>query len=128
MAKAAWSLDITQPPFLVGEKRVSRLTMATLNFAASIGRLSFESIVQRDAPGANQGRAFARFETRFQLAWALAAFIAVAIQVPGEVGFLIVGVAAAGTVLDLVVGFGRIRRAGRRQRRGRHGSWPRLRR
>jgi len=92
---------------------------AALNFAAAIGRLSFESIVQRDAPGANQGRAFARFETRFQLAWALAAFIAVAIQVPGEVGFLIVGVAAAGTVLDLVVGFGRLRRAGRRPRRGR---------
>jgi MFS family permease len=92
---------------------------ATLNFAAAIGRLSFESIVQRDAPGANQGRAFARFETRFQLAWALAAFIAVAIQVPGEVGFLIVAVAAAGTVLDLVVGFGRIRRTARRPRRGR---------
>ena len=55
-----------------------------LNLAAALGRLSFESMVQRDAPGANQGRAFARFETRFQLAWAIGAFLAieVAIQVP----------------------------------------------
>jgi hypothetical protein len=68
-----------------------------LNFMAALGRLSFESIVQRDAPGANRGRAFAVFETRFQLAWALGAFLAVAIQVPGVVGSLVVGVAAAGT-------------------------------
>ena len=31
------------------------------------------------------------FETRFQLAWAMGAFVAVAIQVPGQIGFLIVG-------------------------------------
>ncbi len=68
-----------------------------LNFMAALGRLSFESIVQRDAPGANRGRAFAVFETRFQLAWALGAFLAVAIQVPGVIGFLVVGIAAAGT-------------------------------
>ena len=55
-----------------------------LNLAAALGRLSFESMVQRDAPGANQGRAFARFETRFQLAWAIGAFLAVAIQVDGQ--------------------------------------------
>jgi len=68
-----------------------------LNLMASLGRLSFESIVQRDAPGANRGRAFAVFETRFQLAWALGAFVAVAVQAPGAIGFLVVGVAAAGT-------------------------------
>jgi Major Facilitator Superfamily len=73
-----------------------------LNLAAALGRLSFESIVQRDAPGANQGRAFARFESRFQLAWAIGAFLAVAIQVPGSVGFLIVGVVAAVTVLYVI--------------------------
>ena len=66
-----------------------------LNLVAALGRLSFESIVQRDAPGANRGRAFAVFETRFQLAWALGAFVAVAIQVSGPVGFLLVGGAAA---------------------------------
>ncbi len=72
-----------------------------LNLVASLGRLSFESIVQRDAPGANQGRAFAVFETRFQLAWALGAFLAVAIRVPGPIGFLVVGLAAAAASLYL---------------------------
>jgi Major Facilitator Superfamily len=72
-----------------------------LNLMASLGRLSFESIVQRDAPGANRGRAFAVFETRFQLAWALGAFVAVAIQASGTVGFLVVGVVAAGASVYL---------------------------
>ena len=75
---------------------------AILNLAAALGRLSFESMVQRDAPGANQGRAFARFESRFQLAWAVGAFIAVAVQVPGRVGFLIVGVVAGVTMLYVI--------------------------
>ena len=48
-----------------------------VNFAAAVGRLAFESIVQRDAPQANRGRAFAQFETRFQLAWAVAGLIPV---------------------------------------------------
>ena len=73
-----------------------------LNLAAALGRLSFESMVQRDAPGANQGRAFARFETRFQLAWAVGAFLAVAIQVDGRIGFLIVGVVSGVTMIYLI--------------------------
>jgi len=67
---------------------------AVLNLMAALGRLNFESIVQRDAPGANRGRAFAVFETRFQLSWAVGAFVAVALQVSGTMGFLIVGVVA----------------------------------
>ncbi len=86
---------------LVGGPGGGVLLAGMLNFAAAIGRLSFEAIVQRDAPDANQGRAFASFETRFQLSWAVAAFVAVAIQVSGPVGFLIVGIAAGGTVIDL---------------------------
>ena len=41
--------------------------------ASGVGRMAFDSIVQRDAPDANQGRAFAKFETRFQLSWVVAA-------------------------------------------------------
>ena len=37
--------------------------------AATAGKLAFDSIVQRDAPDANRGRLFAKFETRFQLIW-----------------------------------------------------------
>ena len=46
----------------VGHRRAS---------APRSARLAFDSIVQRDAPDANRGRAFARFETRFQLGWVL---------------------------------------------------------
>jgi MFS family permease len=74
-----------------------------VNFVAALGRLAFESIVQRDAPEANQGRAFATFETRFQFAWAAAAFIAVALQLPGAIGLLVVGVVAAAALVQLQI-------------------------
>jgi hypothetical protein len=37
----------------------------------------FDSIVQRDAPEAARGRAFARFETRFQIVWVVGGVFAV---------------------------------------------------
>ena len=75
---------------------------AVLNLMAALGRLNFESIVQRDAPGANRGRAFAVFETRFQLSWAVGAFVAVAVQVSGTTGFLIVGVVAVAASIHVL--------------------------
>lgn len=102
---------------VLGGPAAGVLIAAVVNFVAAIGRLSFESIVQRDAPGANQGRAFATFETRFQFAWAAAAFFAVAIRVPGEVGFLIVGLVAAATLVNLRVGTSRRQAAGNPKRR-----------
>jgi hypothetical protein len=94
----------------IGEPAAGIGLVAVLNFVAALGRLAFESIVQRDAPEANQGRAFATFETRFQFAWAVAAFIAVAVQAPGPVGLLIVGVTAGATAIHLFI---RARRPGR---------------
>jgi hypothetical protein len=64
---------------------------AVTNMSSSIGRLAFDSIVQRSAPGANQGRAFAQFEARFQLSWVLAGVPPVLFTLPGRVGFAIVG-------------------------------------
>jgi uncharacterized membrane-anchored protein YitT (DUF2179 family) len=75
-----------------------------LNFSAAIGRLAFESIVQRDAPQANRGRAFARFETRFQLAWAIAGLIPVVIVIPGQIGFLLVGLVCALSTVNYLAG------------------------
>jgi hypothetical protein len=96
---------------------------AVVNFAAALGRLAFESIVQRDAPDANQGRAFATFETRFQLAWAVAGFVAVAVRAPGPLGLLIVGIGAAGTYVHVLIrqrtGMPRAKSARRPSRRGR---------
>jgi hypothetical protein len=59
--------------------RVS-LSIAAFSIAggAACARLVFDSLVQRDAPDAARGRAFARFETRFQLVWVVGAVVAVA--------------------------------------------------
>jgi hypothetical protein len=46
---------------------------------AASGRIAFDSLLQRDGPEHLRGRAFARFETRFQLAWVLGALIPVAL-------------------------------------------------
>ena len=44
--------------------------------AGGTAKLAFDSLVQRDAPDANHGRFFAKFEGRFQMSWAIGALIA----------------------------------------------------
>ena len=84
-----------------------------VNFAAALGRLAFDSIVQRDAPDANQGRAFAQFETKFQLAWVIGGIIPVIYNPDGEkdgpIGFAIVGLIALFAVVSYVVGTKRVK-------------------
>ena len=63
------------------------LLMALVNYAAAIGNMAFESIVQRDAPDVNRGRALANYYTRFQLMWVAAGIIPVLLKLPGVVGF-----------------------------------------
>ena len=70
-----------------------------VGIAASAGKLSFDSIVQRDAEGANHGRSFAAFETRFQVYWVLGALIPVVIPIPARVGFVLIALAAAAAAL-----------------------------
>ena len=60
-----------------GDRMAVLAFVMSVGFAAGLGKLSFDAIVQRDAPRANQGRSFARFETRFQLFWVLGALIPV---------------------------------------------------
>jgi predicted MFS family arabinose efflux permease len=49
----------------------------TVAACAAAGRIAFDSLVHRDGPEHLRGRAFARFETRFQLAWVAGALIPV---------------------------------------------------
>jgi hypothetical protein len=80
------------------------LLAGAVNFSAAIARLAFESIVQRDAPDANRGRAFAQFETRFQLGWVTAGLVPVLIQMPGRFGFVVVAGIAVGAGAFYVIG------------------------
>lgn len=58
--------------------------------AAASGKQAFDAVVQRDAPDANRGRAFARFESRFQMIWVLGAALPVVIAMGTRLGGVIV--------------------------------------
>jgi len=78
----------------VGGRPAWAIMAMVVGLAASAGKLAFDAIVQRDAPDANQGRSFARFETRFQLVWVAGGFLPVVIPLPAGIGLvLIAGVA-----------------------------------
>jgi hypothetical protein len=84
---------------------VAATVLATvIGLAASCGKLAFDSVVQRDAPDANRGRSFARFETRFQLTWVVGAFIPVVVPIPMSVGFLIITAVAAFALFSYLAG------------------------
>lgn len=95
---------------LLGGVAGAVLLAASVNLSAAVGRLAFDSIVQRSAPDANQGRAFARFETRFQLAWVLAGVIPVLLRLPASLGFAVVGGIAAFAAITYLVSMRRLRR------------------
>jgi hypothetical protein len=77
---------------------------AAVSCSAALGRLSFESIVQRDGPHTNRGQAFAQFETRFQLGWVVGAVLPVLLEMPGRVGFALVTAVFALAAVNYVVG------------------------
>jgi hypothetical protein len=97
---------------LLSGKTMAAALAGVVGFAAAVGRLAFDSIVQRDAPDANRGRAFARFETRFQLGWVAAAFLPVVFPIPGWLGFLLVGLAGAAGTVSYVFGARHLRQQG----------------
>ena len=97
---------------MTGGLMTAILLAFVVNFSSAISRLAFDAIVQRDAPDANKGRAFARFETRFQLAWVLGCLPSVFFTLPGEIGFLVVGLIGAFAAATYLLGW-RAVRAGR---------------
>jgi MFS family permease len=70
----------------IGTLGVNRASLTGLAFvlglSASVGRHAFDSLLQRSAPDALRGQAFARYETAFQLAWVLGALLATAAALP----------------------------------------------
>jgi len=97
--------------------------------AASAAKLAFDSLVQRDAPGANHGAAFGRFETQFQIAWVVGSLLAVVISFPLRAGFLVVALAAVGIGIFIMrqgarsgLSFGGAPKLGGRRGRRRRGA------
>ena len=64
------------------------VALGGLGVGASAGKLAFDSLLQRDGPDAVRGRAFARYETRFQLSWVVGGLIGL-VPMSGELGLLL---------------------------------------
>jgi len=86
-------------------------------FGAASGRIAFDSLLQRDGPDHVRGRDFARFETRFQLAWVAGALVPVALLdvLTKRSGFFL---------LALVLGFGGLSYVGGLRARHEWGPHP----
>jgi hypothetical protein len=94
---------------VVGGLLGAAMLSLTVGATGSAAKQAFDSIVQRDAPDANRGRSFARFETRFQLVWVTGALLPIIIPIPADLGFAIIGVAAAASVVTYLLGTRRLR-------------------
>lgn len=69
--------------------------------SAELGRLAFQSLMQRLAPGGAHGRVFVRYEVLFQLAWVAGALIPAMLPIDLRGGFLIL----AGLYLIAGIGY-----------------------
>jgi len=73
------------------------LMAAGVAVVSASAKLAFDALVQRDAPHADHGRAFAAYEARFQLLWVVGALVGVLLPLPLRLGFLVVAVGASVT-------------------------------
>jgi MFS family permease len=80
---------------LIGGLWSQPILTCVIALAGTTAKPSFDSLAQRHVPPLMQGRAFARFETRLQLIWVIAAVIAVVINFGFVEGDVVIGVACA---------------------------------
>ncbi|MEY3361538.1 MAG: hypothetical protein RL531_1257 [Actinomycetota bacterium] len=87
--------------------RLSIVVVAlSIAVSAACARIAFDSLLQRDGPEHLRGRAFARFETRFQLVWVAGALIPVALLdvLTVRTGFFLLAVALSFAGLSYIGG------------------------
>jgi hypothetical protein len=74
---------------------IQALVALAVGMAGAIAKPSFDALVQRHVGEQDQGRAFARFETQFQLMWVLGAFAPVVLTLPLQAGNAVMALLAA---------------------------------
>ncbi|MGA2837768.1 MAG: hypothetical protein ABSF84_14330 [Acidimicrobiales bacterium] len=75
------------------------LVAVTVGAAGAIAKPSFDALVQRNVRESDQGRAFARFETRLQLMWVIGSLVGVVLSLSIPAGNLVMaGVAIIGAL------------------------------
>ena len=67
----------------------------SVGVASAVAKPSFDALVQRHVSETNQGRAFARNETRFQIMWVVGSFVPVVLSLPVPAGDLVMAIVAA---------------------------------
>jgi hypothetical protein len=60
--------------------------------ATELGRLAFQSLMQREAPAGALGRVFVRYEVMFQLAWVIGALLPAVLPIDFHLGVLLLAV------------------------------------
>jgi nitrate reductase NapE component len=89
----------------VGGLVAAAFLAATVAIVSTCAKLAFDSIVQRDAPDANRGRSFARFEVRFQLVWVVGAMLPLLLlPIPVRAGFVAIAATAAFALFSYLAG------------------------
>jgi hypothetical protein len=75
--------------FVAFELPVLALFAALAGMVTEFGRLAFQSLMQRSAPGGAHGRVFVRYEVAFQLAWVGGALVPALVPIGFRVGVLL---------------------------------------
>jgi len=90
----AGSLVAPAIPLFFAARSYGRLSIVFAGFAvaaaSALARIAFDSLLQRDGADAARGRAFARFETRFQIVWVIGGLVAVAFFGGGRAGIFLI--------------------------------------
>ncbi len=80
--------------WLVPNRWLQALVALSVGAAGAVAKPSFDALVQRHVRESDQGRAFARFETRLQLMWVIGSLVGVVLSLSIPVGNLVLAGAA----------------------------------
>lgn len=107
----AGALLVPALPLVLAARDYGRVSLVSAAFtiaaATACGRVAFDSLLQRDGAESVRGRAFARFETRFQMVWVGGGVLAVVFPGGGRGGIFVVAVVLLFAGLSYVGAFRR---------------------
>ncbi|MGC8463457.1 MAG: hypothetical protein ACP5P9_07305 [Acidimicrobiales bacterium] len=94
----------------VGDRWAQVVVALSVGVAGSVAKPSFDALAQQGVEPADQGRAFARFETGYQLMWVIGAFAPVVLDLGIPVGDVVIAVLTGVGALTYLAYLGSSRR------------------
>jgi hypothetical protein len=86
--------------WLFPHQALQALVAVAVGAAGAVAKPSFDALVQRHVRESDQGRAFARFETRLQLMWVIGSLVGVVLSLSIPAGNLVLAVVALAGALS----------------------------